>query len=290
MVTVRGGARPVIVSRSQLKSQYTAMTDNLETLITVLDDGVLVITLNRPDKLNAWTFQMAAELRAVILAANAAPAVDAMVITGAGRAFCAGADISLVFDAQSRQVPPFRAEAQTEDWVALLRRSKPMVAAINGAAIGVGLSQVLAMDQILCADNASLSLRFVKLGLVPELASSHYVAQRCGFGAASNLILTGRTVSATEALRLRLIDGVTAPEALLVEACALARAMGENPQAALLEAKRLLSLNAAEGDVELVMRREFAALERCYASPEHREAIDAFLQKRAPDFRGARQS
>jgi len=147
---------------------------------------------------------------------------------------------------------------------------------------------VLAMDQILCADSDSLSLRFVKLGLVPELASSHYVAQRCGFGAASNLILTGRSVTAAEALRLGLIDGVTSAEALLTEACALARAMGENPQAALLEAKRLLSLNAAEGDVELVLRREFAALERCYASAEHREAIDAFLEKRAPDFRRAR--
>ncbi len=266
------------------------MTATLETLCTDLVDGVLTITLNRPAKLNAWTYQMGAELRAVILAANAEPAVDAMVLTGAGRAFCAGADISLVFDAQSTQAPPYKVEARTEDWVALVRRSKPMVAAINGAAIGVGLSQVLAMDQILCADNASLSLRFVKLGLVPELASSHYVAQRCGFGAASNLILTGRTVSATEAQSLGLVDGVTTPAALLSEACALARAMGENPQAALLETKRLLSLNAAESDVELVLRREFAALERCYASAEHREAIDAFLEKRPADFRRARRS
>lgn len=264
------------------------MNMQFETLLTALDDGVLTITLNRPDKLNAWTYQMGAELRAAIIVANDNPEVDALVVTGSGRAFCAGADISLVFDAQSKQAPPYREQAQTGDWVALLRRSKPMVAAINGPAIGVGLSQVLAMDQILAADNASLSLRFVKLGLVPELASSHYVAQRCGFGAASNLILTGRTVSAAEAQGLRLIDGVTSPESLLESAQALARAMGENPQAATLEAKRLLTLNAAEGDVELVMRREFAALERCYRSPEHREAIDAFLAKRPPDFRGAR--
>ncbi|MCC6708122.1 MAG: enoyl-CoA hydratase/isomerase family protein [Gammaproteobacteria bacterium] len=264
------------------------MTQHFETILTALADGVLTITLNRPDKLNAWTYQMGAELRAAIVAANDDPQVDALVVTGAGRAFCAGADISLVFDAQSTQTPPFRHEARTEDWVALLRRSKPTVAAINGAAIGVGLSQVLAMDQILAADNATLSLRFVKLGLVPELASSHYVAQRCGFGAASNLILTGRTVSALEAQSLRLIEGVTSPESLLENAQALARAMGENPQAATLEAKRLLTLNAAEGDIDLVLRREFAALERCYRSPEHREAIDAFMQKRAPDFRGAR--
>jgi len=264
------------------------MAQNFETILTQVDDGILTITLNRPDKLNAWTYQMGAELREAILAANDDAAIDAMVVTGNGRAFCAGADIALVFDAQSKQAPPYRAEARTEDWVALVRRSKPMVAAINGAAIGVGLSQVLAMDQILCADSATLSLRFVKLGLVPELASSHFVAQRCGFGAASNLILTGRTVSAVEAQSLRLIDGVTSPESLLESAQALARAMGENPQAAVREAKRLLSLNAAEGDVELVLRREFAALDRCYTSAEHREAIDAFLEKRSPDFRQAR--
>lgn len=265
------------------------MTQPYTTLLSTLDDGVLTITLNRADKLNAWTYQMGAELRAAITAANDNPEVDALVVTGAGRAFCAGADISLVFDAQSKQAPPFKTEARTEDWVALLRRSKPMVAAINGAAIGVGLSQVLPMDQILCADNATLSLRFVKLGLVPELASSHYLAQRCGFGAASNLILTGRTITAAEAHSLRLIDAVTSPESLLENAQAMARAMGENPRAAILEAKRLLTLNAAENDLDVVLRREFAALERCYRSAEHREAIDAFLGKRAPDFRSARK-
>jgi enoyl-CoA hydratase/carnithine racemase len=92
-----------------------------------------------------------------------------------------------------------------------------------------------------------------------------------------------------EAQSLRLIDGVTSPESLLESAQALARAMGENPQAAVLESKRLLTLNAAEGDLDVVLRREFAALDRCYASAEHREAIDAFLEKRTPDFRRARQ-
>ena len=261
-----------------------------ESLILIdVKDGVMTITLNRPDKLNAMTPEMRGQILAAIDRSDEDDTIRVVIFTGAGRAFCAGADISLVFDAQSKQAPPFKAEAQSEDWVTLLRRSKPMVAAINGAAIGVGISQVLAMDQILCADNATISLRFVKLGLVPELASSHYVAQRCGFGAASNLILTGRTLNAVEAQSLRLIDGVTSPESLLESAQALARAMGENPQAAVLESKRLITLNAAEGDLEVVLRREFAALDRCYASAEHREAVDAFLEKRAPDFRRARQ-
>ena len=94
------------------------MTPTYATLLSTLDDGVLTLTLNRPDKLNAWTYQLGAELRASILAANDNPLVEAMVVTGAGRAFCAGADIALVFDAQSKDEPPYKAQAQPEDWVA----------------------------------------------------------------------------------------------------------------------------------------------------------------------------
>ena len=266
------------------------MISTFETLLTARRDRIFTISLNRPDKLNAWTYRMGAELRAAILAANDDNAIDALVVTGSGRAFCAGADISMVFDAQSKAESPDRTAAMTADWVPLLRRSKPMVAAVNGAAIGLGVSQILPMDQIICADSATLSLRFVKLGLVPELASSHYAVQRCGFGAASNLMLTGRTVGAAEAHALGLVDGVTTQEALLDTAHALACAMGENPQAALVEIKCLLSLNGAETDVELVLQREFAALERGYASAEHREAINAFLEKRPADFRRVRDN
>ncbi|MEQ8233777.1 MAG: enoyl-CoA hydratase-related protein [Gammaproteobacteria bacterium] len=260
------------------------------TINTVVDDGVLVITLDRPDKLNAWTYQMGAELRAAIVAANAAPEVLAIVLTGAGRGFCAGADISAVFDAQSRSEPEHKAAAQADAWVALVRDSKPMVAAINGAAIGIGLTQVLPFDYLVCADDAKLSLRFVKLGLVPELASSYFVVQRCGFGVASDLMLTGRTLDGREALELGLVDRVTPPGDVLDAACAVARTMGDNPLAALREIKALLTANGSDADLERVQAREFAALERCYASPEHREAIDAFLDKRAPDFRRARTS
>ncbi|MGB1881331.1 MAG: enoyl-CoA hydratase-related protein, partial [Gammaproteobacteria bacterium] len=123
-----------------------------ETLLVTLEERVLTVTLNRPEKLNAWTYQMGAELRQAIQGANADDGVDAMVITGAGRAFCAGADISMVFDAQSKSTPAHKSDAETHDWVALVRRSKPMVAAINGVAIGVGLSQLLPMDYLMCAE------------------------------------------------------------------------------------------------------------------------------------------
>ncbi len=169
-----------------------------------------------------------------------------------------------------------------------MRGSKPIVAAINGAAIGVGLTQVLPMDMLIASRGAKLSVRFIKMGLVPELASSHFLALRCGFGAASELMLTGKTISADEAKEIGLVDKVVEPADLLNAAKDAARAMGENPQGALRMVKQLLTQNASEGDTRLVQQREIAALTQCYASPEHKEAISAFLEKREPDFKAAR--
>ena len=252
------------------------------------DNGVRIITLNRPDRLNAWTYRMGAELADAVRAGNEDDAVEAFVVTGAGRGFCAGADVAEVFDAQRSGEPRSEGGGSARDWVGLVRASKPMVAAINGAAIGVGLTQVLPFDSLMAAAGAKLSVRFIRMGLVPELASSQFLLQRVGFGAASDLMLTGRTVRAEEALELGLVDRVEAPEMLLDAAVMQARAMGSNPQQALRMVKELLTVNANEPDLARVQQRELDALEVCYRSPEHREAIDAFLEKREPDFRAAR--
>lgn len=259
-----------------------------ETLLTDIDAGVLRITLNRPERLNAWTYRMGAELSGVVSRANEDDDVIAMVVTGAGRGFCAGADIQDVFKAQSEGDLPAR-DGTPRDWVGLVRGSKPMVAAVNGAAIGVGLTQILPMDYLVASTSAKLSVRFVKMGLVPELASSHFLTLRMGFGQASELMLSGRTVDADEALRLGLVDRVTGPEELLATATAVARGMGENPQASLRMIKQLLTVNISEQDLAAVQRREIEALQRCYTSPEHKEAIAAFLEKREPDFKTARR-
>jgi enoyl-CoA hydratase/carnithine racemase len=272
-----------------------------ETILTEQIDGVVLITLNRPERLNAWTPGMGAELADAVEQANQDDEVLAMVFTGAGRGFCAGADIGDVFkaqaDARSSSTEESRAEGRLEgrneqprDWVGLLRRSKPMVAAINGAAIGVGLTQVLPMDYLIAAENAKLSVRFVKMGLVPELASSHFLAHRLGFGHASELMLSGRTVVGTEALQLGLVDRVTDAASLLPVAMEVARGMGDNPQASLRMIKELLTSNVSESDLAAVQKRELEALKVCYDSPEHKEAINAFLEKRDPDFKAARHS
>jgi enoyl-CoA hydratase/carnithine racemase len=258
---------------------------------------IALITLNRPDKLNAWTTHMHRELTDAVSAANDDGSVGAIVLTGAGRGFCAGADIGSQF--QARIEAGERGAARREgdggdgdrpaapatDWVQLVRSSKPMVAAINGAAIGVGLTLTLAMDQLIAAEDAKLSARFVKMGLVPELASSHFLVQRCGWGAASDLALSGRMVSGAEAARIGLVDRACPAGDVLSEALSVAESYAENPDPQLRMIKELLTVNGTGVDLAGVQRSEMQALHRAYATAEHHEAVAAFMEKRSPKFR-----
>jgi enoyl-CoA hydratase/carnithine racemase len=247
---------------------------------------VVRITLNRPERLNAWTPTMLGEMTQVITVGNDDASVGAFVVTGAGRGFCAGADIGSQFapGVEGKERAP-AVDHPAVDWVHLCRTSKPLVAAINGAAIGVGLTMVLPFDQLIAADSAKLSLRFVKMGLVPELASSHFAVARCGFGAASWLALSGTTVLGDEAARLRLVDRAVPVEQVLDEAMGVAAEMAANPPTQLRMIKELLSANAMETDLAAVQRREGEALNKAYKTPEHHEAVRAFLEKRPPVFR-----
>jgi len=247
--------------------------------------NVALITLNRPDRLNAWTYRMSAEMSETIDACNADAQTAAIVVTGAGRGFCAGADISDNFkarlDGNTDTVAPARTGA---DWVTLVRRSKPIIAAVNGAAVGVGLTMILPFDVILASDRAKFAMAFVKMGLVPELASSHFLVQRMGFGHASEMCLTGRLYTAEESAKLGLVDRVVPHDALLSDAIALAREMGANPSPQLRWIKALLTENGSETDLAAVQQRELERLDAARASPEHREAVQAFLEKRPADF------
>src|SRR3954470_24350542 len=191
-----------------------------EQILAERRDDVVLLTLNRPDRLNAWTPRMSVELVDAITDANEDGGVGAIVVTGAGRGFCAGADIGGQFaanlDSAERPADSGGSEARgAGDWVRLCRSSKPLVAAINGPAIGIGLTLVLPFDYLIAAEGAKISARFVKMGLVPELASSHFLVSRCGFGNASYLTLSGATVVAEEAVKLGLVDRVVAPDQLV---------------------------------------------------------------------------
>ena len=205
-----------------------------ETILTSLDQGVMTITMNRPDRLNAWTYQMGAELQQAIESGNDNPEVNVFVLTGAGRGVCAGADIKDLFKNQADSGDDGSNERPARDWVGLVRQAKPMIAAVNGAAVGVGLTQILPCDYIMASPDAKFSARFVKMGVVPELASSYYLVARAGFGLANRMMLTGETLDAAEAQRIGLVDELV-PDAhsLLPRAIKLAKQIGENPPVAL---------------------------------------------------------
>jgi enoyl-CoA hydratase/carnithine racemase len=159
------------------------------------------------------------------------------------------------------------------------------VAAVNGPAIGVGLTMILPFDRIVVAESAKLSVRFVKMGLVPELASSAFLPQRCGFGVASDLMLSGRTVLGADCAAIGLADEVAPDSSVLDVALTRAREYAENPTPQLRWIKQLLAQNANETDTALVQQREVAMLQQAYASAEHKEAVAAFMEKRKPVFR-----
>ena len=251
-----------------------------------------VITLSRPEKLNAWTPRMMAEYRDAIARCNADPEVGAIVMTGAGRAFCAGADIGAVFNAQldgKSSAGAAERSADAEDYLTFLRRMpKPTIAAINGAAVGIGITQVLPFDVRIAARAARIGFFFVRMGLVPELGSSHFLPRLVGSGRALEWCLTGRMIAAEEAHAGGLVTEVVATEALLDRAVALGEELAARPLDSVCLIRSLLDRNAHEADIAQVKRREGDALREAYASPEHHEAVKAFLEKRTPDFSRAR--
>ncbi len=254
-----------------------------ETLLYEVRGEVVLVHLNRPDRLNAYTRQMRHELVAVIERVNADPALGAMVLTGAGRAFCAGADIQDTFKAGMENLSAQR-DKSGKEFVQLVRRSKPLVAAVNGHAVGVGLTMILGFDTILCSEKARFQCAFAKMGVVTELASSHYLVQRMGFGRASELALSARRIGGEEAAALGLADRLAPHETLVDQALETAAMMAANPDRQLRMIKDLLSKNGADSDLDAVMEREYTYLFECYNSPEHKEAVNAFIEKRAPVF------
>jgi 2-(1,2-epoxy-1,2-dihydrophenyl)acetyl-CoA isomerase len=256
-----------------------------EQILVERRGDVSLVTLNRPEKLNAWTERMRAEMIDAIEAANSDPVVGAIVLTGAGRGFCSGADIGENFQLSAGLTPTERALRPYPDWIGLCQESKPLIAAVNGVAVGVGLTMILPFDLILASEQARFGMFFVRMGIVPELASSHFIVQRVGFAKAREMCLTGKLYGAAEIAGTGLVNEVVPHDELLPRACELASQIGSYSIPALRMIKALLTANAACDDLRLVQAREAEALVKAYATPEHREAVRAFLEKRKPDFR-----
>jgi enoyl-CoA hydratase/carnithine racemase len=246
-----------------------------------VDGPIASILLDRGERLNAWTPRMSHELWHAIERSNEDPGIGSIVLTGAGRGFCAGADIS----GFQRQLDANEPLTPGGDWVDLCRRSKPLIAAVNGACVGVGMTMILPFDIIVASERARFGMLFIKMGLVPELASTHFLVQRVGFAKATEICLSGRLYSAGELSGSGLYNGLVPPEELLPRALELASEIAANPDPQLRMIKELLGRNGTEPDLKAVQAREHEFLARCYDTPEHREAVDAFVERRAPHFR-----
>ena len=220
------------------------------TILFDVSEGIATITLNRPDKLNAYTTEMGDEVYSAFARARHDPAVRVVILTGAGRGFCAGVDLDHLrahrAGSNASAGPRLGEEAfLTKLPLELLEFPKPVIVAINGAAIGVGVTLTLPCDIRIAAAGAKLGLTFVKLGMLPGLGSTHLLPRLVGIAKAQELVLTGRVIRAEEALEIGLVNRVVAPDELPEAARSLAAEMAANQPAVLAAAKRALYYGAS---------------------------------------------
>jgi enoyl-CoA hydratase/carnithine racemase len=260
-----------------------------ETLLTELDQGVMTLTLNRPDKLNAFNTVMSRELIDFFQRMNAMDEVRVIVVTGAGRAFCAGADISggsgafQVWNDGRRQQ---KREARDSITLAILNCLKPIVAAINGAAVGVGITMCLPMDVRLMSTTARIGFVFNKRGMAMEAGSCWFLPRLVGMQPAQEWVMTAELFDAEEALRGRLVRSVHAPGELLPAAQALARKFAASSSSAVAAAvnRRLMwSMFGAQDPIDAVTL-DLQCVGYLAAGADAQEGIKSFFEKRAPSF------
>jgi enoyl-CoA hydratase/carnithine racemase len=260
-----------------------------EQIIEDLKDGILTITLNRPDRLNAWTETMARELISAFGRADADDDVRVVIITGAGRAFCAGADLDKggeTFDWRARE----SADATPRDnggrfTLRVFESLKPVIAAVNGPAVGVGATMTLPMDIRLAAEDARFGFVFVRRGIVPEAASSWFLPRVVGISQALEWVSTGRVFSAEEALAGGLVRSLHPRDELLDAAHALAREIADNtaPVSVALARRMVWRMLGAEHPM-LAHRVDSRAMFQRGQSADVVEGVTSFLEKRPARF------
>ena len=262
-----------------------------ETIELLTDDEVAVLTLNRPRVRNAIDDQMRTELRRALDHVAADQAIRGLVLTGAGSAFCAGGDIRgmqerLELGAQVAEVGWRRQRELHETLGKLYHLDRPTVAAVNGPAFGLGLDVALSCDFVFAADTATLSASFILRGLVPDGGGLFYLPRRVGVSKAKELIFSGRTVPADEALRIGLADRVLPAAELLDASVTWLRELAQLPRTAQALAKSVLN-RSLELSLEEVNALGSQAQALCYATPDHQESVRTFLASRG---RGTRST
>ncbi len=267
-----------------------------ETLLYDVEDGIATFTLNRPDRMNAFTGQMMADMIAAFDATDADDAVKAVIVTGAGRAFCAGADLAAggaTFD-HTASTDPRRVEARVGGverdgggrlTLRIYQSLKPVISAVNGAAVGVGVTMQLPMDIRLASTAARFGFVFARRGITPEAASSWFLPRLVGMQTALEWCYTGRVFGAEEAKEKGLVRSLHAPEDLIPAARALAREIIDNtaPVSIALTRQMLWRMAGADQPME-AHRADSRAIQSRGASADAREGVTSFLEKRPAHY------
>lgn len=253
-----------------------------------VEDEVAVLRLNRPDTLNALTFEAYAELERAFAELQEDRSARAVVLTGEGRGFCSGGSVTDIIEKLLRQgiKDKYRFTRMTCNVVRNMRRlRKPIIAAVNGVAAGAGAMLALASDIRLSAEDARFAFLFVKVGLAgTDMGAAWLLPRVVGAGRAAQLLFTGEFIDAQEAYRIGLVNRVVRPDQLMPEAMALARNLAEGPALAIGLTKELLN-NEASMSLEEALEAEAQAQCWLMETPEFREGYDAFMAKRPPSFR-----
>ena len=258
-----------------------------ETIISETRGRVGLITMNRPDRLNAMNPQMDYEIRRQIALWNEDDSVGAVVWTGAGRGFCAGADIGRFEARRDGQTADEVVPSANDSWHDMVKASKPIVAAINGVAIGEGLTRTLPCDVRIASESARLSFRFVRVGVTPEFASTHYAPNLIGLGRTLEYMLRANLIPAPEALerrasQLRPRGRRDAGQGRRTRSSEIAA----NPTWQLAQVKKLVHQNYLERDANKALTDEGVIFRKAQATDAHKEALAAFRERREPRFHG----
>lgn len=256
-----------------------------DSILVKKEGRVTTITLNRPQSLNFLDPIMAEELEHALGNAEKDEGVAAVVITGAGRAFSAGGDVKFMKEEHSAYEFYQRMEYITRFIWTMINLPKPILASVNGPAVGGGCSIALAADMILASEAATFAEAFVRIGLIPDCGGIFLLSRRIGLARAKDLVLTGRTIDGREAERMGMINRIVPAEALQEETRKMALDLAGGPTMAMGIAKRLLN-QSYESDFDTLLRLENSHQALLRLTEDHREGIKAFFEKRKPEFKG----